>query len=510
MSTRYVGRVVKGTGPARCKYLFLGQNPGGTELATGLAFQGPSGEELDNLLEYAGLSRATVRVDNVIQRYIPGNKDPLPEEVKGALPDLMRRIAAVNPEVIVTLGAHATHVFLPDYPLEAVHGIPFQVGNRVVIPTYHPAYALRRPSMFVALYEDFGSIQKHPRPRMPGQHATTRCLANRAPHPKRARGAILSLDTEGPPSSPWGVSWSLEPGVAGAVRANNLPGLGVVQQSVNAAEWVALHNSLWDLDVLKAMGITIPYEKIIDTMILAFNLQNLPLKLKMLALRLLNMRMKSYTQVAVPLDADKVVRPWIEKMLNEDLDAKTLKALSRCYIQDNPRAALRRSKFTKVLSPPPATLPWCREAVEYACPDADATGQLAVILLRKVTEEGLRPISVLDHGVIELVHRMQSRGLLIDEDQVAGIEKEMIAEEEHILKGLREVAWEGFNPRSPEQVEHLLFDWLEKPVVTFSKKTMRRSTDAKALAQLDGDVVEMLVELRELQKLKGSYVEALR
>ena len=516
-------RRVPGVGPIPAGIMIIGEAPGELEERFGKPFVGPSGDELNNLLKQAGVSRREVRIRNVLDYRPPDNRDPLPEEVEKARPGLWQEIARVKPKVIVTVGRFATHEFLPPYPMEYCQGLVFghEKGFRVY-PVFHPAYALRKPSIFVPLYQAFAQLKAvrdgKVKPWKPGQRGQCR--------PMRANDGLsspfLALDTEGTPERPWGLSWSSAPGEGFAVQAGDVRKLGQVQQLVNQAEKVYLHESLGDLDTLAALGITVPYEKITDSLILAFllgatagtqtegdtRIDRKALGLKILGFRLAGLMLKSFKDVIAPLDAE-ALRAWIDSVLTNRTDPKVAKALARVYVGDQPRKILGRSKFTKDLEIPPLTIPWCDEMIQYACEDADTTRRIGPILEQQVEEAGLGPTRELDHGAIHLVSLMQQHGLLADTRKLQGIRRDMLALEHTIEKRLGTQAWEQFNPRAHEQVEHLLFDWLDLDPIKCSRKTGRRSTDEKVLARLEHPVVDDLLRLRQVQKLRGTYVEAL-
>jgi DNA polymerase len=69
------------------------------------------------------------------------------------LPD--RQIAAINHQIIVTLGRYSMAKYLPNAKISAVHGQSFQVNSRLLIPMYHPAAALHQPSLKADVERDF-------------------------------------------------------------------------------------------------------------------------------------------------------------------------------------------------------------------------------------------------------------------------------------------------------------------------------------------------------------------
>lgn len=105
---------------------------------------GAAGQLLDRLMDDAGLERSRAAVVNVIKCRPPGNRDPLPDEIESCKPYLDAQIGYMKPKVIVTMGNFATR-----FVLDLAIGITKARGQRyerlgsIVIPTFHPAAALR-------------------------------------------------------------------------------------------------------------------------------------------------------------------------------------------------------------------------------------------------------------------------------------------------------------------------------------------------------------------------------
>ena len=97
-------RIVNGVGPDDAALLFLGEGPGATEDAEGEPFVGRSGDVLDEALREAGLDRCDVRITNCVRCRPPDNRDPTSEELDNCRDHLEAELAAVDPELIVTLG----------------------------------------------------------------------------------------------------------------------------------------------------------------------------------------------------------------------------------------------------------------------------------------------------------------------------------------------------------------------------------------------------------------------
>ena len=137
-------QVVWADGNLDADLLFIGEAPGFHEDRQGLPFVGAAGQLLDRLLAEIGLDRSSAAIVNVIKCRPPGNRDPLPDEIESCRPYLEAQIGHMRPKVIVTLGNFATR-FMLDEPIgiTRARGRRYRRGEATVVPTFHPAAALR-------------------------------------------------------------------------------------------------------------------------------------------------------------------------------------------------------------------------------------------------------------------------------------------------------------------------------------------------------------------------------
>src|SRR5580704_10713408 len=146
--------VVFGEGDPNANLMVVGEGPGRDEDLQGRPFVGRSGQLLDRLLaEEAGLRRGQVYIANVVKCRPPGNRDPLPEEIAACRPFLDQQVALIAPRVVVTLGNFATRLLLDTTEgITRLRGRSFSFGTdgAVLMPTYHPAAALRGGGEVVA------------------------------------------------------------------------------------------------------------------------------------------------------------------------------------------------------------------------------------------------------------------------------------------------------------------------------------------------------------------------
>jgi uracil-DNA glycosylase len=139
--------VVFGEGHPDAGLMVVGEGPGRDEDLAGRPFVGRSGALLDRLLrEEAELDREQVYIANVVKCRPPGNRDPLPEEISACRPYLEEQVALIGPAVLLTLGNFATKLLLATSDgITKVRGrtYPYRDSGAVVVPTFHPAAALR-------------------------------------------------------------------------------------------------------------------------------------------------------------------------------------------------------------------------------------------------------------------------------------------------------------------------------------------------------------------------------
>jgi DNA polymerase len=125
--------------------LFVGEGPGAEEDRQGLPFVGRSGKLLDRLLaEELGMTRDECYIANVVKCRPPENRDPRPEEITACRPWLEQQLELIKPKVVVTLGRFAAQLLLETNDgINKLRGRTYPFGGAVLVPTLHPAAALR-------------------------------------------------------------------------------------------------------------------------------------------------------------------------------------------------------------------------------------------------------------------------------------------------------------------------------------------------------------------------------
>jgi DNA polymerase len=149
---------VSGEGSPKAKILFIGEGPGFYEDQQGRPFVGPAGQFLDELLASINLKRSDVFITNVVKCRPPANRDPEPSEITACNDYLDRQIAALNPQVIVSLGRYSMAKFFANEKVSAIHGRARKRDGYICIAMYHPAAGLHRPELKDVIREDFKKI----------------------------------------------------------------------------------------------------------------------------------------------------------------------------------------------------------------------------------------------------------------------------------------------------------------------------------------------------------------
>jgi DNA polymerase len=152
---------VPGEGNAHARVMLIGEGPGWHEDQQGRPFVGNSGKFLGELIAKAGLKREDVFITNVVKCRPPSNRDPLPDEIHACSLYLERQIAAIDPDVIVTLGRFSMAKYFPGERISRIHGEPRKVGRRLVVPMYHPAAALHQAALRGDIEADFAKLPKY-------------------------------------------------------------------------------------------------------------------------------------------------------------------------------------------------------------------------------------------------------------------------------------------------------------------------------------------------------------
>lgn len=154
-------KIVFGVGNPNADLVFVGEGPGREEDSIGEPFVGEAGKLLDRILIAMGLQRSDVYICNVVKCRPPDNRDPSADEISTCEPFLARQLDSIRPRVIVALGKFAAQTLLQsNTPISELRGQWHQYREIPLMPTFHPAYLLRKPLGKREVWDDMKSVLK--------------------------------------------------------------------------------------------------------------------------------------------------------------------------------------------------------------------------------------------------------------------------------------------------------------------------------------------------------------
>ncbi len=145
-------QTVFGAGDAHAAVMLVGEQPGDEEDRQGRPFVGPAGRLLDRALEAAKIERAHVYITNAVKhfKWEPRgkrrlHKTPAQREIEACHQWLAGEIRAIQPKVIVCLGATAAKaLFGPAFKVSTMRGRFVETPHAPrAFATFHPSALLR-------------------------------------------------------------------------------------------------------------------------------------------------------------------------------------------------------------------------------------------------------------------------------------------------------------------------------------------------------------------------------
>jgi DNA polymerase-1 len=152
------------------------------------------------------------------------------------------------------------------------------------------------------------------------------------------------------------------------------------------------------------------------------------------------------------------------------------------------------------------------EVSDYACEDADITFQLKQLFEPEIQKDHLKELFYeMEMPLVEVLKDMEQEGIAID---VAGLQeysRQMEITLAELEKSIKAEAGMDFNVDSPKQLGDVLFDVLKISSKAKKTKTGQYATSEDVLQKHEKDhpIIPMILEYRQLRKLKSTYVDPL-
>ncbi|MEX0737205.1 MAG: DNA polymerase I, partial [Bacteroidota bacterium] len=147
---------------------------------------------------------------------------------------------------------------------------------------------------------------------------------------------------------------------------------------------------------------------------------------------------------------------------------------------------------------------------DYSCEDSDITFRLYDEFRRKLKSASMTKLCEdMEFPLVPVLARMEQAGIAIDVDYLRKMSGVMEGQLANLTKDIHKIAGGPFNINSTQQLGEVLFHKLGLRTVKKTKTGF--STDVSVLEELrnEHEIVEHLLEYRQLSKLKSTYVDAL-
>lgn len=150
------------------------------------------------------------------------------------------------------------------------------------------------------------------------------------------------------------------------------------------------------------------------------------------------------------------------------------------------------------------------DVAAYACADADFTNRLSGVLEGELRSQNLWDLyTQVEMPLVPVLTRMEMTGVAVDTAVLREMSRELGEQLARIEEQIYQAVGHQFNVNSTQQLSQVLFEELKLPKSRRTKQGY--STDAASLETLRGahPVIDLLLEYRQLSKLKSTYVDAL-
>ena len=220
------------------------------------------------------------------------------------------------------------------------------------------------------------------------------------------------------------------------------------------------------------------------------------------------MILQRYGIDVAPITFDTMLAEWVNNPISKFLGLKALVAQLLDVQMTEISELLGKGKDQKTMD-----LVEIEDAAPYAAADATMTYRLVEPLHDELHESGLENLyRSLELPLIPIISSMQYKGVTLDVDFLREMSGRLASNIDVVEGLIYDTAGIGeFNIGSPKQLNNVLFEVLHLPTDGLKKTKLGYSTDSTTLDVLKDDhpIIKMIVEYRELSKLKSTYVDAL-
>jgi DNA polymerase-1 len=210
-----------------------------------------------------------------------------------------------------------------------------------------------------------------------------------------------------------------------------------------------------------------------------------------------------------PLSFDTMLAEWLADPASHSLGLKKLAFVRLGIEMTEIRELIGTGKKQLTMDQVPV-----EACAPYAAADVDMTTRLKPILEAELAQKGqLRLLYEMEMPLLPILAEMEMTGIRLDADHLAGMSADLEKKLAKLEKKIYDLAGGEFNVNSTQQLSQVLFETLKLKPADRSRKTAagKYSTAADVLEDMRGQhpIIELILEQRELSKLKSTYVDAL-
>ena len=220
------------------------------------------------------------------------------------------------------------------------------------------------------------------------------------------------------------------------------------------------------------------------------------------------MILRRYGIAVAPIAFDTMIAEWVNNPISKFLGLKGLTAQTLDVQMTEISELLGKGKQQTTMD-----LIEIDQAAPYAAADATMSLRLVAPLRTELDDAGLgRLFSTLELPLIPIISDMQAKGVSLDVEFLREMSGRLHGDIAELEASIIDAGGIGkFNISSPKQLNLVLFEQLKLPTDGLKKTKLGFSTDAATLDALRDEhpIVDMIVNYRELSKLKSTYVDAL-
>jgi len=212
---------------------------------------------------------------------------------------------------------------------------------------------------------------------------------------------------------------------------------------------------------------------------------------------------------AAPLTMDTMIAEWLIDPSSHNLGLKNLAWVRLNVTMTHIEELIGKGKSQISMAEVPI-----QAASPYAAADAEVALRLRPVLLENlVKQNAVRLLAEIEMPLVSVLAEMERTGIALNESLLkqmsAELSQRMVAIESQVYAS----AGSPFNLNSTQQLSKVLFERLKLEPPDRRKRTTSGhfSTSADVLEEMSGQhpVVDMILEYRELAKLKSTYLDAL-